>query len=174
MAIVPRRPCFRGHVRPYRRSPPGPTRHPRPSGWSAHAVERVGILHGAGKRETPLVGFNSTSPQKAAGFPTDPPVSVPSATSTMSAAAALPPEGSPAIQFSSWGSRTSPRNDCPRPPPANSSRGRLSPDTARVVESYYSRTSVIYSGPNSTPRETTRPTAVRGSVSCCRFPRCHV
>ncbi len=58
----------------------------------------------------PKVGFSPTVPQKAAGMRIDPPVSLPMAANTISAAtaAADPPLEPPAIRAVSQGLRTAP------------------------------------------------------------------
>src|SRR5436305_4618826 len=73
----------------------------------------------------PYVGFSPTTPQNAAGWRTEPPVSEPSAAGTMRAAtaAAEPPEEPPATREGSHGLRVGPNAECSVDEPmANSSR----------------------------------------------------
>ena len=60
---------------------------------------------------SPTEGRNPTTPQKLAGFRSDPPRSLPSAIGTipLASAAAAPPEEPPALLDRSWGLRVGPK-----------------------------------------------------------------
>ena len=84
----------------------------------------------------PYVGFTPTVPQKAAGWRTEPPVSLPSATGTQSVATATtePPEEPPGTRVGSCGFRDVPKAEFSvEDPIANSSSSSSHDDRARCA-----------------------------------------